>query len=135
MAMTPMAAIELDGMPRQKPSHDRADRRKARTQQEVNMVGDQGPCKTIGTRLSQHLPQSLYKGITIYIVPKDFPAFDSAHYDMVQRTCSIYSVFSWHTCSNSRKIFEVNQYNKPVTSNTRLEIFDLDGHNLGTVQC
>jgi hypothetical protein len=40
------------------------------------------------------------KGITIYIVPEDFPAFDSPRYDMVQRTCSIYSGFSWHICSN-----------------------------------
>jgi hypothetical protein len=67
----------------------------------VNVIGDQGPCKTIGLRLSQHLPQPLYKGITIGIVSKNFPAFDSAHYDMVQRTCSINSGFSWHVCSNS----------------------------------
>ena len=119
--MTPVTPIELNSISRQKPSHDPADRRKTRTQQEVGVIGDQGPCKTIGLRLSQHLPQSLYKGITICIVPKDFPAFDSANYDMVQRTRSINSGFSWHVCSNSRKIHScqsIYQYPSPYSPQT-----------------
>jgi len=56
----------------------------------VEVIGDQSPCKTIGVRLSQHLPQAPYKGITILFVPEDFPAFDSAIYDMVQRTGSMH---------------------------------------------
>jgi len=103
MTMTPVTPVELHSISRQKPSHGHADRRKARTQQEVDVIGDQSPCKTIGVRLSQHLLKSLYKGITIFIVPKDFPALDSANYDMVQGTGSINSGFSWHTCSDSRK--------------------------------
>jgi hypothetical protein len=89
MAMTPVTPVELHSISRQKPSHNHADRRKARTQQEVDVIGDQRPCKTIGVRFSQHLAQSRYKGITIFIVPKDFPAFDSANYDMVQCTRSM----------------------------------------------
>jgi len=56
----------------------------------VEVIGDQSPCKTIRVRLSQQLPQSRYKGITIFIIPEDFPAFDSANYDMVQRTGSMH---------------------------------------------
>ncbi len=40
--------------------------------------------------LSQHLPQSLYKRITICIVPKDFPAFNPANYNS---ECPCYVLF------------------------------------------
>jgi hypothetical protein len=45
----------------------------------------------------QHLAESVYKGVTIGIVPKDFPALDCTHDDVVKRTRSINSGFSWHT--------------------------------------
>ncbi len=81
---------------------DPADRRQAGTQQQVSVIGDQGPGKTIRLRLFQHLPQALYKGITIHIVPKDFSAFNTADDDMVQRAGAVNSCFSWHIYSNSR---------------------------------
>ena len=102
--MSPMTAIELYGISRQKPSHDPADRRKARTQQEVNVIGDQGPCKTIGMRLNQHLAKTVYKRLTVRIVSKDFAALDSAYDDVVKRTRNINSGFSCHTNLNSRLI-------------------------------
>ena len=90
MAMTPVTPVELYSISRQKPSHDHADWSKARAQQEVEVIGDQSPCKTIGVRLSQHLSQSRYKGIKIFIILEDFAAFDSGNYDMVQRTGSMH---------------------------------------------
>ena len=49
--MTSMPPIKLNGIPRQKPSHDGGDRRKTGTQQKMHM-GYQRPCKTIGVRLN-----------------------------------------------------------------------------------
>jgi hypothetical protein len=69
----------LNGISGQKPSHHGGDRRKTRTQQKVGMIGYQRPCKTIGMRLGQHLAQSLYKGLAVGIIPKNFPALDSTH--------------------------------------------------------
>jgi len=60
----------------------------------VNVIGDQSQCKLIGVRLSQHLLHSLYKEITICIVPKDFSVFDSTHNYIVQRTRGINSGIS-----------------------------------------
>ncbi len=48
-------------------------------------------------RLNQHLAESVYKGVTIGIAPKDFAALDSTHDDVVKRTRSSNSGFSWHT--------------------------------------
>ena len=96
MAMATMPPIELDGMARQKSSHDGGDRRKTGTHQKVHMVGYHRPCKTIGMRLNQHLAEPVYKGVTIGIVPKDFPALNSTHDDVVKRARSINSGFSWH---------------------------------------
>jgi len=95
--MATMPPIELHSIPCQKPSHDGGNRRKTGTYQKVHMVGYHRPCKTIGMRLNQHLAEPVYKGVAIGIVPKDFSALDSSHDDVVKRTRSINSGFSWHT--------------------------------------
>jgi len=95
--MATMATIELDSIARQKPSHDGGNGRKTGTHQKVHMVGYHRPCKTIGMRLNQHLAETVYKGVAIGIVPKDFSALDSTHDDVVKRARSINSGFSWHT--------------------------------------
>ena len=46
--------------------------------------------------LNQHLAEPVYKGVEIGIVPNDFSALDSPHDDVVKRTRSINSGFSWH---------------------------------------
>jgi len=97
MAMATMPPIEPHSIARQKPSNDGGNRRKTRTHQKVHMVGYHDPCKTIGMRLNQHLAEPVYKGVAIGIVPKDFSALDSTHDDVVKRTRSINSGFSWHT--------------------------------------
>jgi hypothetical protein len=49
-------------------------------------------------RLNQHLAEPVYKGVTICcIVPKDFPALNSTHDDVMKRARSINSGFSWHS--------------------------------------
>jgi hypothetical protein len=55
------------------------------------------PPPTNSGLFNQHLAEPVYKGVTIGIVPKDFPALDSTHDDVVKRTRSINSGFSWHT--------------------------------------
>ena len=78
MAMTPVALVELDGISGQKFLCDRADRRKPCTQQQMGVIGDQSLGKTIGMPLSQYLPQSSHKSISIGIVTEIFLSFDSA---------------------------------------------------------
>ena len=45
----------------------------------------------------KHLAETVYKGVAIGIVPKDFSALDSTHDDVVKRARSNHSGFSWHT--------------------------------------
>jgi ribosomal protein L32 len=110
MAITPVTPVELYSIPRQKPSHDRADRRRPRAQQKVEMIGDQSPCKTIGVRLSQHLSQSRYKGITIFIVQKIFRR--SIPRTMIWCSAPAASIlaFSGMSAQISAKLPPVNQY-------------------------
>jgi hypothetical protein len=44
--------------------------------------------------INQHLAEPVYKGVTIGIVPKDFPALDSTHDDVMKHNRSINSGFS-----------------------------------------
>jgi hypothetical protein len=55
-------------------------------------------------RLKQPPAKTGYKGVAVGIVPKDFAALDSAHNDVLKRTGSINSGFSWHTNLNNRLI-------------------------------
>jgi hypothetical protein len=54
------------------------------------------PPPTNSGLFNQHLAEPVYKGVTIGIVPKDFPTLDSTHDDVLKRTRSINSGFSWH---------------------------------------
>ena len=42
IAVSSLSLVEMDGIPGQKPSHHGRDRRRASSQQKVNMVGDEG---------------------------------------------------------------------------------------------
>ena len=75
MTVALVTPVELDGLSCQKSSHDRTDRRKPCAQQQMGMIGDQSPCKTISMCLGQYLSESVDKCVTIGIVPENFPAF------------------------------------------------------------
>ncbi|MEI6261372.1 MAG: hypothetical protein WCR46_15900 [Deltaproteobacteria bacterium] len=83
MAMTLMPPIELDGISRQKPSHDSGDRRKTSTQQKMQVVGYQRPCKTIGVRFNQHMAESVHKSIPVHIVKEDLAVLNSVYHDVM----------------------------------------------------
>jgi len=64
MAMALVTPIEFDGISRQKPSHDRADRRKPRAQQQMKNDWGLTPMQTTGTRNRQYLPISPLSSLT-----------------------------------------------------------------------
>jgi len=68
-------------------------------------------------RLETGGSESLHKGITICIIPKDFSALYSTHNNMLKRTRGINSGFSWHFGSNSCKTSHcqsIYQYPSPM---------------------
>lgn len=60
------------------------------------MVGDQGPGKTAGVGVGQHLAQPCGKIKLINVVPEYFPALDSSYDNMVQRTRRVYACLARH---------------------------------------
>ena len=64
-----------------KPAHYVAEWCWACAQKEVKVVRDQGPSVTLGLGFLKDHSKSFQKGGAIFIVPKDFPAFNSpGHY-------------------------------------------------------
>lgn len=69
----------------------------------MNMVGDKRPGKTIRMRFRKQFRQPVQKILPVIIGSKYLTSFDSSDDHMMQRTRRIYSCFSWHNPSNTRR--------------------------------
>ena len=84
VAAAPMPEIESDRMACQKPPHNTGDRDKLGAEQQMKMIGHQGPCKTAGLAVPQDTAQPLQKVVAIPVVPENLPPLDASRDDMVQ---------------------------------------------------
>jgi hypothetical protein len=76
--------------------------------------------------INQHLAEPVYKEVAIGIVPKDFPALDSTHDDVLKRTRNINSGFSWHIKYSTLAIFQFYLILEPQDVELfRLELYDI----------
>jgi hypothetical protein len=96
MPVAPVAAIVGDGVPGQQPSHDGGDRNFARAQQQMEMIGDQGPGIAGGACLGQHQTKAADEGMAILIITEDLSALYAAGDQMMQGTRGIYTGFAGH---------------------------------------
>ena len=96
MAGSAVPAVEKDRISGQQPPHYGGDRRQTGLQQEVNMVGDQGPGVARCFRFRQDAGQPLEEVITIAVVAKYRASFDSPDDNVVQCTGGIYARLAWH---------------------------------------
>jgi len=99
MPVASVAAVETAGVTRQQSAHDTGDRDTPGAEQQVKVVGHQGP--RIAGRLGfrQDRAQALYKVLPIEIFAKNQSSLDSAADDVVKCSWSIDAGFSWHEIS------------------------------------
>jgi hypothetical protein len=96
MAMTAMVAIELACIPGKDSTHDRRQGGRPGSQQEMNMVGHQGPCEAGRMAVCKNLSKAIEEGITISVGPENVPSLDPTNHDVVESTWGVYSSFSRH---------------------------------------
>ena len=94
--MTIVTAVEADGVPGQEPPHHCGDGDDTGPQQQMKMVGNQGPRVTDGFGTFNGGTQPFEKRIAVLIIKKNLPAFDTAHDNMVQGAGSIYARLPGH---------------------------------------
>ncbi len=91
VAASLMAFIESHCITCHKPAHDLTERGWSHAQKEMEMVGDQRPCITLGLTFLKDNGQTIQKGFSILVVPEDFSSFDSSGHYMLQEARGIKS--------------------------------------------
>ena len=60
------------------------------------MVGDEGPCKTVGFRFLEEGKQTFDKGCPVRIITADVPLFNTADNNVLEQSWHIKSCLAWH---------------------------------------
>ena len=81
-----MPSIEAARVATKQSAHDGGDGGVAGAQQQMKMIGDQGPGITGGLGFNQNRSQPFDEIIAVGIGPKYFPTLDSTAYDVMQGT-------------------------------------------------
>jgi hypothetical protein len=96
MPAPPVHAIELSGVAAQKLPHPPCDGAVSGSQQQVEVVGQQGPCVTGSLGFTQDPLQPFAEIIAAGIPLKNLAALDPSVNDMVQGTRCIAAGSAWH---------------------------------------
>jgi len=96
MPATPVQTIEPAGVAAQKLSHHPGNRAVAGSQQQVKVVGQQGPGVTSGLSCTQDRLQPLDEILPVGILSENLAALDPSANDMVQGTRGINASSAWH---------------------------------------
>ena len=84
MPVAAVSQVETDRIAGQKPAHDRCDRSIARAQEQVDMVGHQGPGVTGRSRFQQQSRKPVDKILPVVIIFEDHLTFDPSDNDVMQ---------------------------------------------------
>jgi hypothetical protein len=91
-----VSSVEPHGIAGQKTTHYRGDRHGSGSQEQVEVVGNQGPCITSGIRFLENSPQSFQEMVPVLVAAKYLPTFNAPDHHMMQGAGSIYSGSPWH---------------------------------------
>ena len=78
------------------------------------MVWDQRPSVTLGLGFLKDHSKSFQKGGAIFIVPKDFPAFNSPGHYVLKDTGSIKSWLAWHKVIYQKRLLNGGRCHYPT---------------------
>jgi len=77
----------------------------------VEVVGYECPCIAACICFGNDTPNSIQKAIAISIIDKELPPLDYSNDDVMERSGSIYSGFSWHDVHIALLLNTVNYLN------------------------
>jgi len=90
MAAAMVAEVIADGVSRQEPLHHGGQRGSARSQQEMKVIGNQGPSIAGGLGFDENFPEAMEEIFPVGITQKDLLPGDSASDDMMQCVGGVY---------------------------------------------
>ena len=61
------------------------------------MVWDQGPGVALGLIFFKDSCQPMEEGVAVFVIPEDFPAFDSPGHHVLEEAGSVESWLAWHS--------------------------------------
>jgi hypothetical protein len=96
LSMPPVSMIEPDRITGEKSSHDMGEGRGTGTEQQVCMVGDQGPGIAGGWGFAKNFPETRNKIIPVQVVPENDLTLDPPDDDVMEGSGRINSGLSWH---------------------------------------
>jgi hypothetical protein len=91
-----VAAIEVDRMPGEQPSHERSKAGFAGPEKKVKVIGHQCPGETFGAALDKKLGKVPEETPPIGIVAEDVATIHAAYDYMLQKVWNIEARGSWH---------------------------------------
>lgn len=91
-----VAAIEIDRIAGEQATHEMGKIALARTQQEVEMIGQQCPGKTIGMGSNQQCREAIEKPAAVVIVKENVAAVDPTYDDVLEQVGEIEASGTWH---------------------------------------
>ena len=96
MSVASVSAIETTGISCQQPAHHTGNRDISSTEQQMEVVGQQGPCVAWRLGFGQDHAQTPYEVVSVQVFPKNHLPLYSAADDVMQCSGGIDARFSWH---------------------------------------
>jgi len=96
VAVSTVGAVKPEGIAGEQAPHDGGDGDCTASEQQVEVVGDQGPRIAGGLGLPEDLTQALKEVLPVGIGFEYLPPFDAPAHDVVEQTWGVYSGFARH---------------------------------------
>lgn len=84
-----MSFVEGDGISGHQPSHDLAERGLAYSQEEMEMVWDQGPSVALGLGFFENDGQAIEEGLAVFVVAEELSSFNSPGHNVLEEAWSV----------------------------------------------
>lgn len=94
-----MALVEINGIARKKPPHEPGKSCLIAAEEQMKMIGHNGPGKAISTGIFKKVRKTAKEFCAVFIIEKNIAFFYTAHNDMLKQTRDIQAWFSWHEIS------------------------------------
>ncbi len=107
MAISFVAAVEGYGITRHETSHDTTQMNVSAPEQEMEMVGKQGPCITTDLSDPQNRLEAGQEVLVILVVPEDPAPLNSPGYDVLKEARGIESWLARHGSDLSGHLVEM----------------------------
>lgn len=84
-----MSEVEVDGVSREKPAHERGEEGVTRPKKKMKVVGHKRPGQALGTGLTKKLGEVFYKAVPVAIIAKNVTSLHATNHDVLKKTGSI----------------------------------------------